>query len=191
MIILRNLPIWLGENSNLYENWRMVIWMASHLVEFKAICQVSHCSIDMVLRSSWTISASYSCMYLTLLDFEQLFYNHCNIFTTTVISQVESIRAWGQNGWWRRVGRSGRVTPPSGLFILAMSYSTSKYLEVLLSTSSTISTLRIVDPCLPCSVLHGSYCLSCKFKQSEKLTLEKQTSQSSLVMALWIGSVWA
>ena len=40
------------------------------------------------------------------------------------------------------------------------------------------------DPCLPCSALHGSLCLSHVFTGSAKLTLEKQTSQPNLVMAL-------
>ena len=41
---------------------------------------------------------------------------------------------------------AGRVNPPLRLFRLAMSYSTSKYLEVLLSISSTISKLQIFRP---------------------------------------------
>ena len=47
----------------------------------------------------------------------------------------------------------------------------------------------ISDPCLPCSALHSSYCLSHDFTWLEKFALEKQTSQLSLVMPLYIGSV--
>ena len=48
----------------------------------------------------------------------------------------------------------------------------------------------ILDPWLPSSALHGLYCFSHDFIWLENLTLEKQTSQLSLVMPLWIGSVW-
>ena len=48
----------------------------------------------------------------------------------------------------------------------------------------------ISDPCLPSSALHGSHCLSCDFTWSAKPCLEKQTSQLSLLMQQWTGSVW-
>ena len=49
----------------------------------------------------------------------------------------------------------------------------------------------VSDPCLPCSTLHGSHCISREFTGSAKLVLEKQTMQPSLVawFALYMCSV--
>ena len=48
----------------------------------------------------------------------------------------------------------------------------------------------ISDPCLPSSALHGPYCVSSDYTLLAKFALEKQTSQQSLVVVLWMGSVW-
>ena len=60
----------------------------------------------------------------------------------------------------------GRLYPSLGLFRLAMSPESASHRpknmpgrpKRCLTTTGSIS-----DPCLPCSSLHGSYCLSCDF----------------------------
>ena len=89
----------------------------------------------------------------------------------------------GEGGWTAK----GRLYHPLGLFRLAMSPRSASHrpknaLDGLRDVSLPLGSIS--DPCLPCSALHGFYCLSHGFTWSAKLALEKQTSQPSLVMPL-------
>ena len=81
----------------------------------------------------------------------------------------------GEGGW----ASGGLLYLILGLFGLANEYKKCQpqaqtCLEGLRDLLLTLGSIS--DPCLPCSALHGSYCLSREITWSAKLALEKQTS---------------
>ena len=91
-----------------------------------------------------------------------------------------------------RVGNRRQVKP--SIRTVWTSYE-SKNCQLLVQTcldglrDISLSLGGFSDPCLPCSALHWSHCLSREFTGSAKLALEKQTGQPSPVMALCMCSV--
>ena len=84
----------------------------------------------------------------------------------------------GIGGRW--VAR-GRLNPLLGLLRLTLSPISAshnpKHAHRTSGMSHYIPLGKISDPCLPCSALHESYCLSRDFTWSAKLALESQSSR--------------
>ena len=129
-----------------------------------------------------TISSSQ----LILLGFEQIFHSACNITDGTLQ------RVYGREGG--KEGVKSQRWAISSVMIIWTRYESKKCqaraqtcLDGLRDASLPLESIS--DPCLPCSALHGSYYLRRDFMWLVKLTRVKQTSQSSLVMTLCMGSV--